>query len=263
MKIGVLGANGFIGSHLVKDLSKDHVVVPVTRQTLDMLDFGQVKSFLEQQQFDIIIYSVAVEINNITIDDARNNLGIFMNFYGNRTLFKKFINLASGGEFDKSVDNFCTKETAIFDRMPKGSYGFSLNVKSRLCLETPHFYNLRIFNCFGSGEKSTRLFPRLLSCTDTFSISDNRYFDFFSIQDLCTVVRSFVDNDHQLKDVNCVYKEKYRVDEVVAKFIAIKNLKCNFAVTTDSENNYTGSHENLYSLNLELLGLEQGFKDYE
>ena len=37
MKIAVLGANGFVGSSIVGNLSNKHEVVPVSRETLNLL----------------------------------------------------------------------------------------------------------------------------------------------------------------------------------------------------------------------------------
>ncbi len=263
MKIAVLGAKGFVGSNLTKHLSKQYQVTPVTRKTVDLLDPEKVKAYLEKEKFDVIVNAAAVMTENDTLADTRNNLGIFMNFYNNCGLFKKFINLASGAEYDRTQDINNADESLIFKRMPQDSYGFGQNVKSRLAVNKPGFYNLRIFNCFGKEESDTRIFPRFLKKRDKFEITGDRYFDFFSIQDLCKVVDSFVKNDHVIYDVNCVYTKKYKISEAVTLFAQIRGLQSDFKIFSESMNNYTGSGEKLHSLGIELDGLEQGFKDYE
>lgn len=263
MKIAVLGANGFVGSSLTKFLSTKYEVVPVTRKTVDLLNPDQVKSYLEQQKFDVIINAAAVMTDNAALADTRNNLGIFMNFHSNAHLFKKFINLASGAEYDRTQDINNADESLIFERIPQDSYGFGQNIKSRLAVQTPGFYNLRIFNCFGTGEIETRIFPVFLKKKSKFEINDDRYFDYFSIQDLCKVVDSFVINDHVVYDVNCVYMNKYKISEAIARFAEIRGIKSNFVINSTSKNNYTGSGKKLNSLGIELDGLEKGFKDYE
>lgn len=262
MKIAVLGANGFVGSNLVKHLAHKHQVVPVTRKTLDLLDCDKVTKFLTKEKFDVVIMAAATMTDRQALADTRNNLGIFMNFYNNSDLFKKFINLGSGAEYDKLQNLDCIEETEIFTRLPQDSYGFGQNIKSRLSVEKPGFYNLRIFNCFGKGEIPTRLFPKLLKTKTKFEITDDRYFDYFSIQDLCTVVQSFVENNHVVYDVNCVYEDKIKISQAAKLFADIKKLRQEITVVSTSKNNYTGSHENLYSLGIELQGLEQGFIDY-
>lgn len=264
MKIAVLGANGFVGSRIAKHLDKTNKVVKVTRKTLDLLDSSKVKQYLDKEQFDTVINAAAVMTDNTALADTRNNLGIFMNFYNNRTLFNRFINLGSGAEFDRTQNIEQAKEQTIYDCLPQDSYGFGQNIKSRLAADTPGFYNLRIFNCFGKGEITTRIFPRLLeNKQDTFDITDDRYFDYFSIQDLCTVVENFVVKTQVIFDVNCVYKEKYLISQVAQKFIDAHSLKSKLNIVSTSRNNYTGSSENLYSLDIPLQGLDQGIRNYD
>lgn len=263
MKIAVLGGKGFVGSNIVKSLPINHDVVSVTRKTLDLLDPDKVKSYLEKEKFDVIINAAAVMTDEHALNDTRNNLGIFMNFYNNANLFKKFINLGSGAEYDRTRDIDRAKEELIFERMPPDSYGYGQNIKSRLAAEKPGFYNLRIFNCFGKGEINTRIFPTFLNKKSNFELTGDRYFDFFSIQDLCKVVTSFVENNHVVYDVNCVYMKKYKISEAVKLFAQIRGLQSDFKIFSESMNNYTGSGEKLHSLGIELDGLEQGFKDYE
>jgi nucleoside-diphosphate-sugar epimerase len=263
MRIAVLGAGGFVGRELAGYLLHNHHVTPVTRATVDLLDPVAVKQYLTDNKFDVIINAAAIMTENDALADTRNNLGIFMNFYNNSNLFKKFINLASGAEYDRTQDINNADESMIFERIPKDSYGFGQNVKSRLAYHKPGFYNLRIFNCFGKEEADTRIFPRFLKKKSKFEITGDRYFDFFSIQDLCKVVESFVENDHVVYDINCVYMTKYKISEVVKMFAEIRGVKSDFKVLSTSENNYTGNGELLDSLDIELAGLEQGFRDYE
>lgn len=264
MKIAILGARGFVGGSLVSHLSKEHIIYPVTRDTVDLLDPVKVTEFLEKNRFDVVINAAAVMTDPTLLHDTRNNLGMFMNFYENSDLFGKFINLASGAEFDRELDINKAPEGLIFSRMPKDSYGWGQNIKSRLCYDKHNFYTLRIFNCFGSGEKSTRIFPKFIKeqITPKFEIQNDRYFDYFSIQDLIKVVEYFIDNDSIVKDVNCVYTEKLKISQVLEKFCYIKQLKSNYVVTSTSENNYCGSGAALHSLGIDLEGLEKGFERY-
>lgn len=261
MKIGIIGSRGFVGSSLLKHLSTNHSVTPITRDTLDVLDPKAVRSFLTAHIFDVVINCAAVMTDNQSLHDARNNFGMFMNFYDNRELFGKFINTASGAEFDRETDINCADERLIFSRMPKDSYGWGQNMKSRLCAQTDRFYNIRIFNCFGKGEPATRIFPRFLTAQD-FKITNDRYFDYFSIQDLCKVVEHCTENLWLVKDVNAVYSDKYKISQVLTKFCELKNIEPRFTVESTSVNNYTGSSVRLNALGIKLDGLEQGLKNY-
>ena len=262
MKIAVLGANGFVGRSLANHFETRYNVVRATRQHTDLLSAEAVRNLLDQSYYDLVINAAAVMRDNTGIADTHNNLGIFMNFFA-YPRFGKFINLASGAEYDRTRDINCADPTEILTHLPQDSYGCGQNIKSRLVLERNNFYNLRIFNCFGTGESSARLFPRLLSAGKTFEIRDDRFFDYFSIQDLCRVVESFAQNNFAVRDVNCVYEQKHRISEVADLFCTIKNINTTLEIVSTSTNNYTGSAAPLSSLGLALRGLEQGFKDYE
>lgn len=261
MRIAVIGARGFVGSNVCDRLGYNHNVTRITRDTINVLDPYAVKSFLNAHLFDVVINCAAVMTDNLSLSDARNNFGMFMNFYDNRELFGKFINTASGAEFDRETNIDSVNESMIFNCMPKDSYGWGQNMKSRICAQTDRFYNIRIFNCFGRGEPDTRIFPRFLN-SDNFTLTNDRYFDYFSIHDLCTVIENCTENVWREKDINAVYPTKHKISQVLKMFCQQKNLEPNFKIVSTSDNNYTGSAHRLSSMNIKLLGLEQGLKSY-
>ena len=261
MKIAVLGARGFVGSRLTKSLGQKHNVIPVFRQTIDLLDYKSVQDFLRKEKFDVIVNAAAIMTDPDSLTDTRNNLGIFMNFYHNSELFGKFVNLASAAEYDRSTDINLIQESEIFTRLPKDSYGFGQNIKSRLSLDKNNFYNIRIFNCFGKGEYESRIFTRYLN-QGKLEITNNRYFDYFSINDLCHLVDHCIVNHWTIRDVNAVYTDKYLISEVIELFCATNRLDSNFSVISFSQHNYTGSAANINTLNIKFNGLIQGFRDY-
>lgn len=261
MKIAILGANGFVGSSTVKYLTKlGYDVSPITRKTLDLLDCREVKLFLKSNFFDVIIDCAATMTDENNLYDTRNNLGLFMNFYENSELFGKFINMGSGAEYDRmrNIDN-ATEET-IFNVLPNDSYGFGQNIKSRLCFKKDNFYNLRIFNCFGLGEIKTRIFPKMIE--SKIKIYDDRYFDYFCVKDLCSVVDNCINSSWDLKDINCVYSDKFKISEVANKFCRYQNLDYSPEVISTSDKNYTGDATLLNSLGIKLFGLEHGLENY-
>lgn len=261
MKVAVLGSNGFVGSSLTMYLSKKYEVHPINRKTIDLLSNSDVKNFLQNKKFDSVLNCAAVMTRNDLLHDTRNNLSLFMSFFNNSSLFGKFINLGSAAEYDRSRNIENIKEEEIFQRLPEDSYGYGQNIKTRLCYEKENFFGLKIFNCFGSGEASTRTFPRLIN-QSAFKVNPNRYFDFFSIQDLCKVVDHSLRNDVAHKDINCVYSEKYTVEQIAKKFISLNQLDCEVKVDSFSDINYTGDSTKLSSLKLDLIGLEDSLKNY-
>lgn len=254
MKIAILGSNGFVGSSLSQALRPKHTVTDVSRQTLDLLDASDVVEWLEKNKFDAIINAAAVMQNTAT--DTHNNLGLFMNFFNASHLFGRFINLGSGAEFDRrhSIDN--AAEDDIFTVLPADSYGFGQNIKSRLCHERDNFYTLRIFNCFGTHEADTRILKR-----PEFKITD-RYFDYFGIDDLITVVEHYLTADNLPKDINCVYENKIKVSDFVKLYCKIKNDDRDIEIVANIDINYTGRAKNLSKLKLNLLGVEKCLMNY-
>lgn len=260
MKIAVLGSKGFIGSNVVRHLSQRHQVFELTRDRIDLLNYNQVSDFLEKESPDVVINAAAQMTDPKELSDTRNNLGMFLNFYTLSYLFGKFINIGSGAEFDRARSIDSAKPREIFDRYPEDSYGFGQNTKSRLSWTRERFYNLRIFNCFGSGEIPTRIFPKFLN---NYPISiDDRYFDYFSIQDFLTVIDTYVEDNPSIKDVNCVYSSKYKISEVMEQFKAITKKDTTIKIVSHNPLNYTGSSAELDQLNLPLQGLEKGLQSY-
>lgn len=265
MKIMVLGANGFVGSNVTAFLkNENHKVIPVTRNTLNLLDFYAVKRFLSKHTPDIVINCAAVMTNPTAVDDTINNLTIFTNFFNNSDLFGKFINLGSGAEYDRSESIFNAREIDIFTKLPQDSYGYGQNIKSRLCYQNNKFNGLKIFNCFGLGELESRIFPRLFT-SSKFYLTDDRFFDFISIRDLCAIIKYEIDNGFNRKDMNCVYPETYKLSEIISKFINIHNIECEVVVLTQSDKHYTGDSSilNSFSKQLKLTGLLYGLENYK
>jgi dTDP-4-dehydrorhamnose reductase len=264
MKIAVLGANGFVGSSLAKYFARENLVIPVTRGTINLLDPVSVKQWLIAHKFDVVINAATTMQDSDSLIDTRNNLGLFMNFYNNKNLFGKLINFSSGAEFDRRNDIDQYNENQIFNVLPIDSYGFGQNMKSRISAQTENFYTIRIFNCFGLGEIASRIFPKLLQATSAqpLTITNDREFDYFGIRDLCSLTSYFLDTSPEVKDVNAVYFEKFKISTVVTKFCDLNNLEKNFIIQSSGGNRYTGNGRILSELPVQLLGLDNELKHY-
>jgi len=226
MRVAILGANGFLGCSIFNYFSKDNFVIPFKRSNINMLDPVQVVNSLKGVNYDVIINCASQTSGTANFTDVHNDLGLFMSFYNNSDMFGKFINISSGAEFDRTRNLF------------------------------------NVFNCFGRGEIPTRIFPKYLTRSGPLEITNDRYFDYFCIQDLYTVINEFALNTQSVKDVNCVYKDKFKISQVLEKFCTVNELPSEFNVTSNSSTNYTGSGELLDSLNFNLIGLDQGLANY-
>jgi nucleoside-diphosphate-sugar epimerase len=273
MKIAVLGANGFIGSYLCTYLwAKGFDVIPVTRQTFNLTNKSAVLYWLEQTQPAVVINAAisggGVTVNDVNYEDVRKNLTVFFNFFNARTSSPfRYINIGSGAEFDRQTEIFQADELDILVSHPVDSYGFSKNIIARAVLEKDNFFTLRLFGCFHPSESSTRLFKRFLS-GQLVSIQ-NKWFDYFSLSDFARIVEYYCTTQYHVpKDLNCVYPEKYMLNEILGKINQIKKL--DIPIYTDGQKyfSYTGYEYKLSILSQKvdfpkLEGLEKGLEQYE
>jgi dTDP-4-dehydrorhamnose reductase len=271
MKIAILGANGFIGSYLCTYLwARNHEVIPITRKNLDLTDADAVRTWLEKNSPDVVINAAiaggGLTVNDINYADVQNNLVVFFNFY-NSSVPLRYINIGSGAEFDRQRDIKLAHEYEIQNVCPKDSYGFSKNIIARTILKKSNFYTLRLFGCFHSSEPNIRLFKRFLSGQVT-SIQ-NKWFDYFSLSDFAKVVDYYCTTESELPaDVNCVYNEKYMLNEILGKLNYIKQLDIPIYTDALTHFSYTGSSKLLSMLREraefpQLEGLEKGLEQYE
>lgn len=265
MKIAVLGANGYIGKYLTQLLASNTVtVIPVTRHTVDLTNFQQVKSWLHVVQPNVIINCATAtsqfHISDLIYQDVQNNLDIFMNFYNNSHMFDQFINIGSGAEFDRASNIDHAREFDIFLKQPKDSYGYSKNIIARLVAEKEKFVTLRLFGCFNSHEPIHRLFQKFVKQSSVDIV--DRYVDYISLEDFGIIVQHSMNNITINKDINCVYPKKYLLSEIFKLFQDIHSVTTQLTVVSTDSKNYTGSADQLSQLNLPLKGLVQGIKDY-
>lgn len=263
MKVAVLGAAGFLGSYICKNLH-GHEVIPVSRRDLDLRDHSAVQRWISDVSPQVIINCATAGGKDRMADcnyaDLQNNLDIFLNFYNLRHLGFRFINVGSGAEFDKSRDINRADESTLLISRPKDSYSYSKNVIARMILDIPDFYTLRLFGCFDSSEADLRLLKRCL-LQQEISIRDCE-FDLFSASDFLKVLDHYIlETSPRFQDINCVYADKTSLKTIVTRFASIHNRTLKITLG-EQQPNYTGSGEKLASLGLDLSGLDRGLEKY-
>jgi GDP-L-fucose synthase len=257
-KILLLGANGFIGNYLQSVFD----VIPITREDCELTDLSSVEKMLKNNKPDIII-NCAANLNHglssFNVQHFNDNIKIFLNLYHLRNNFAKLINFGSGAEFDRSLPIDNAKEIDITKIKPKDHYGLSKNIISNLCLGVENFYTLRVFGCFHSSEKQTRVFKKMIH-GETVLLED-RYFDYIWLEDIQPIVDFFIKNSPKIKDINLVRAEKFLISQLIDKFKQIHNL--NPKVIYNSVGlNYTGSSELIDSFNFQLTDFDSAIKRY-
>ena len=264
--VAVLGANGTLGRLICQNLRLGgYTVYAITRKELDLCNSTAVEQWLRANNPDTIVNCATaggkLTVKDIIYDDVRNNVSIFLNFYNNKALFKKFINVGSGAEFNNLQHIRLAVESDIVTASPTTSYGFSKNLISRIILDTDNFYTVRLFGCFERSEPDFRILKRVLM-QDTVLIEDKQ-FDFISFDDFYKILIHYIDAEiPKYKDINCVYDKKYNLSELVEKFKAINKLMTRIEIADSRGLDYTANGDRLKSLNLDLDGLEKGFESY-
>ena len=249
-KILILGAGGFIGSYITPRLSKNNIVMSITKPGIDVTDAAAVRNILELSEPDFVINCLTFGGNeNVNSNDpsiVAKNLAMYYNFKSNSDLFGRYINIGSGIEQDFSNNS---------------AYAFSKRIISR-DLDPSKFTNLKLFGCFGSDEKDSRLLKRFLASDGPFVLTNDRKFDYIYIGDLYKIIE-YVINNNQYKSIDCVYSKKRTLSEFLRLFCDINNIDKEIIVESTSNNPYIGDSTILDFLpDLDLYGIMYGMKEY-
>ena len=251
-KILILGAGGFIGSYLAEKLTADNIVMSIIKPGIDVTDADAVRNMLEQSQPDFVINCISYGGNqDITSRDpgiVAKNLAMYYNFKCNSDLFGKYINIGSGVE----ADNNNNSAYAVSKRMITKDLDYN------------KFTNLRLYGCFGSHERDSRLLKRFLATDGPFILKDDREFDYISISDFYRIIR-YVLTNNTYRSMNCVYYKKRTLSEFLRLFCDINNIDKEVIVESTSNNSYTGESSTLdimQSQGLELYGIMHRLKEY-
>jgi nucleoside-diphosphate-sugar epimerase len=253
MKIVITGANGTIGKIFAEYLSQHHEVVALNgRQDLDLLDRQAVAEFFIGKRYDVILHCAVMGANDVTDINpqiAHDNLVMFWNLYENYPGYTRFINIGSGVELGHGSNR---KEVLLREQLPVLPYAMSKNLIARDVIKNFNFYNLRLFGVIAN----TRVFDKLHQAVEqgntTFDVTDDKYMDYISTDDLCKIIKHYIEESHHLpNDINMVYETKLKVSEVLQRYITEKNLPVTLNVLNTVEGqDYTGDGYRLAQLRI-------------
>ena len=111
MKILITGANGQVGTALVKTLH-DHNVIPLTKEECDLKNINQIKYIMDQHKPDLIINSAAY--TNVDQAEKEKDTAFLINYNAPKVMAEKAL------ELKIPFIHFSTDY--VFDGMRKRSY---------------------------------------------------------------------------------------------------------------------------------------------
>lgn len=250
MNILITGANGYIGKSLSNAFSKKYKLTLLTRDSVDLCDYIQVKKFFSNKYFDVVIHCAVVGGSRLQKDDwgvLDKNLIMFYNLLKFESHYKKFIHFGSGAE----------------DYLDNEPYGFSKKVISKSIKNKKKFYTLKVFAVFDENELSTRFIKTNIIKylkKEPITIFQNKLMDFFYMKDLITLVNYYINNSELEREIECVYSEKLYLTNIAEKINQCDNYRVNIEIQTiKMAEQYIGKCMDLYQINF--LGIDQGINE--
>lgn len=276
MSILITGGNGYSAKEISNNLLNEYIIYSPNRIELNILHLDQIQQYIDQHNIQIVIHTAICGGSRLrldTSDDFYNNMKMFTNIVKacENNHVKLLINISSGASFSRQNNIENINENELGKNIPNDFYGFSKYLIDNMIIKHSHeilkIVNLRIFGLFSINELSTRFIKSTITnClnNDTIHIFNDMYFDFIHIHDFVTIIKFVIKNFKTLPhfDINCVYYQKYKLSEIAKIIITKMNSKSEINIHETNNKNYSGSCERLYSLKLQLQGLEKALDEY-
>jgi len=247
LNVLVTGCSGYIATSLIHSLQPRYNITAIGRKDFDLTDQKATDNWFEDKQFDIIIHTASIIGGRLHEDNEyvlTTNIKMFFNILKNKNKFKKFINFGSGAE-EYPYNSF---------------YGLSKHIISTYIEREQFFYNLRIYGVFNANEIETRFIKNSITNyinKQPILINQNRYMDFIYMDDLIELVEYYINNIDLEKNINCVYKHKYTLNDIAG---IINKLSIHTVPIIHEKQGMNTEYINKSNLPIATLGLEEGIK---
>ena len=246
-KILITGANGYIGKSLGNALKNKYNVTCTSRKELDVTDLNSVKKYFKNKYFDIIIHCAVeggLRLEPETSTTLDNNLKMYYNLLEYKSHFNRFFYFGSGAERQNTF------------------YGLSKKVINNSIQNKDNFYNLRIFAVFNENELESKFVKtniRNYITKKDIKIFQNKYMDFFYMDDLVTLVEHCIVTENLPKEINCSYNYSPTLYDVAQIINKLSDYKVNIDIEEWGMAPFFNGE--FTDLGLKFVGLEQGIKN--
>lgn len=254
IKILVTGSTGFLGRNIKEQFDSDFEIFTPSHQELDLLNTNGIENFLKKHCFDIVIHTA--NTNNtrnksVTPYDVLNgNLRMFFNLERCKDYYGRMYYLGSGAEYDMQHYIPNMKEEYFDTHVPKDPYGFSKYIMSKSCEADGNIYDLRLFGVYGKYEEWERRFISNAICRalkgKDITIQKNVYFDYLWVDDLCDIMRWFIENEPKHHHYNVCRGSKIDLYSLACMVKEILGIDCDIIVREQGwKPEYTGDNTRL------------------
>ena len=269
MKILIIGKNGFLAKSLYELFKNENFeIYNSSREELDFLFQKSVDNYFSKNSFDILIFTPVFGGKRNETDSSDivyNNLLMFENFKKHVNKFKLIFYFGSGASFDRKKNIYNYSSNTLGQSIPIDYYGLSKYIMEENVRNIPNIINLRLFGCFGFYEPEHRLIKsNIINYINNKNITifRDKYFDQFYIEDLYLIIKYYIFNIDKVinksinKEVNCVYKDKLKLSDIINIINNLDSKKVNIHIKDKNlDNSYCGNSE-LEFMNLQFIGLK-------
>lgn len=251
-KLLVTGSEGFIGKNIVEKLSNCYDISAPTEKELDLLDTDSLRNYLSIHHFDIVLHA-ALFGNNQSTDDGlfiKCNLKMFYNLKSCNHLYERMYYFGSGAEYDSRYYKPFMEEEYFGTYIPEDSYGLYKYVLAQECMKEENIYDLRLFGVFGKYELWQRRFISNNICRALaglpMTLSQNMYFDYIYIDDLCEILRWFIENEPKHHHYNVCRGEHIDLKSLGEIIRGRLKIDCDLIVAKEGfKPEYSGNNDRL------------------
>ena len=258
----ILGAGGFVGRNLARELGDRFPVLTTSRKDLNLLDSAAVESFFSSHP-DVtnVIHCAAVGGSRLTAYDAEKadvveqNLRMYFNVVRCLKPHQRLIYFGSGAEYARPHYQPKMGEEFFDSHIPADAYGFAKYSIAQHIGWNENMLDLRIFGLYGLGEDyrfkfiSNAIVKALLGLPIT--IVQNVVFDYLYIADFVRLVEKLLDCDWPYRHMNITPTQSIDLVSLAQIINEVTGNKAGIIVLNPGWNTeYTGDNRRL----LEVVG---------